>query len=419
VGAPYRQAGYNSQTTKTIAMMPPIAIMQAWINATQSQFVTVKRVGGNITDRMTLTGGETNLTTGKSFRILPFTYINGDPSSNTNQQLNGTGLGDAGSYGFAVPAGYAGYSQQGTFFPKSAGEAIKVIGVATEIVGADVGFINRINLDRLSGLAIPPSYELTVTQKGIFIGLWDVLSEQNGKRFNWLVVQRSVDRISGGIRGRARTTETGKVGTFLTNTQNSVGPVYCVNSVNNLYYQFVVREEDQGGPTIPASAAVNSEDNTAIINPFDQQSITDDGKYVITFLNKLSTNRYRYPDELDMVGTLSADVIGFGTETRISAYDEEKDPIKPLQRVYRSMPANSPFGTGMRLMVLTGWEDISNGIGTFGVPDPAGPMSETPYPAVTTTTTAAPTTTTTAAPTTTTTAAPTTTTTTTTPTPVI
>jgi hypothetical protein len=108
-----------------------------------------------------------------------------------------------------------------------------------------------------------------------------------------------------------------------------------------------------------------------------------------------------------MVGTLSADVIGFGTETRISAYDEEKDPIKPLQRVYRSMPANSPFGTGMRLMVLTGWEDISNGIGTFGVPDLAGPMSETPYPAVTTTT-AAPsvTTTTTAAPTSTTTTAP-------------
>jgi hypothetical protein len=405
-------------------MMPPITIMKAFISKAgkPGQFTTVKRVGANITDRMTLTGGETNLTTGKNLRILPFTYIDGNPLSNTVAALTGTGLGDAGVYQITTPTGYEEYTTSGTFFPKSAGEAIKVIGVAAEIVGSDVGFINRINLDRLSGLAIPLSYELTVTQKGIFIGLWDVLSEQNGKRFNWLAVQRSVDRISGGIRGRARTTETGKVGTFLTNTQNSVGPVYCVNSVNNLYYQFIVREEDQGGPTIPASAAVNSEDNTAIINPFDQQSITDDGKYVITFLNKLSTNRYRYPDELDMVGTLSADVIGFGTETRISAYDEETDPIKPLQRVYRSMPANSPFGTGMRLMVLTGWEDISNGIGTFGVPDLAGPMSETPYPAVTTTTTtAAPsaTTTTTAAPsaTTTTTAAPTSTTTTTPPPP--
>jgi hypothetical protein len=90
-----------------------------------------------------------------------------------------------------------------------------------------------------------------------------------------------------------------------------------------------------------------------------------------------------------MVGTLSADVIGFGTETRIVAYDEDKDPALPLQRVYRSMPANSPFGTGMRLMVLTGWDSTENGIGTIGTPILAGPPSETPYP-VTTTTTAAP-----------------------------
>jgi hypothetical protein len=289
VGASYRSAGYNSQTTKTIAMMPPITIMKVFVSkpALVGQLTTLKRVGANITDRMTLTGGETNLTTGKNLRILPFTYIDGNPLSNTVAALTGTGLGDAGVYQITTPNGYEFYTTTGTFFPKSGGEAIKAIGVAAEIVGADVGFINRINLDRLSGLAIPLSYELTVTQKGIFIGLWDVLSEQNGKRFNWIVVQRSVDRISGGIRGRARTTETGKVGTFLTNTQNSVGPVYCVNSINNLYYQFIVREEDQGGPTIPASAAVNSEDNTAIINPFDQQSITDDGKYVITFLNKL------------------------------------------------------------------------------------------------------------------------------------
>jgi hypothetical protein len=416
VGASYRTPQYNSVSTKTIAMMPPITVMKAYFNPAKNQIITTKRVGSNITDKMTLTGGETNLTTGKSYRVLPFTYINGDPLSNTDATLTGTGLGDAGSYAYAVPAGYENYSATSTFIPKGAGDAIKIIGVATEISGADVGFINRINLDRLSGLAIPLSYTLTMTKKGIFLGVWDVLSEQNGKRFNWLLVQRSVDRISGGIRGRSKTTETGKLGAFLDNTKNSVGPVYCVNSVNNLYYQFVVREEDQGGPTIPASAAVNSEDNTAIINPFDQQSITDDGKYVVTFLNKLSTSRYRYPDELDMVGTLSADVIGFGTETRIVAYDEDKDPVLPLQRVYRSMPSNSPFGTGMRLMVLTGWDSTENGIGTFGVPTLSGPPSETPYPPVTTTT-AGPTTTTTAGPTTTTTAAPTTTTTTTPPTP--
>jgi hypothetical protein len=174
-----------------------------------------------------------------------------------------------------------------------------------------------------------------------------------------------------------------------------------------LYYQFTVREADQGGPSIPRSASANSEDNTAIINPFDQQSITDEGKYVITFLNKLNTSRHRYADELDTIGTVSSDVIGFGTEVRISAYGEELGN-PGLQRVYRSLPSNNPYGTGMRVMILTGWETIENGIGVPGTPYPAGPMSETPPAAsVTTTTTASPTTTTTtAAPTTTTTTAP-------------
>jgi hypothetical protein len=400
--------------------------MKAYIsfpNGRAPALVTIGRLGSNITDNMKITGQETlqsGANAGNTYKLLPFTFFDGDPADNASQANSfypGTGFSDEGTYKISVTSGYTSYNSQAPagVYPDST-NPIKVIGVATEITGADVGWINRINLDRLSGLAIPLTYEITVTQKGIFIGVWDVLSEQNGKRFNWIAAQRSVDRLSGAIRGRTKTTETGKVGTFLTTTASSVAPVYCINCVNDLYYQFIVREQDTGGPSIPASAAVNSEDNTAIINPFDQQSITDDGKYVITFLNKLSTNRYRYPDELDMVGTISADVIGFGTEVRISAYDEEKDVANPLQRVYRSLPSNSPFGTGMRLMVLNTWEDISNGVGVPGVPNIIGPISETPYPAVTTTT-AAPsvTTTTTAAPTTTTTAAPTTSTTTTSP----
>jgi hypothetical protein len=399
IGSWYRIPGYNSVTSKTIGLLPPITVMKATINMPPGPGTpalnTSKRLGANITANMTLTGGEIG-SDGKNYRLLPYTYINEDPFTIADMFVSGTGLGDSGTYYVAVTAGYTGYSMYQNFAPTGS-NGIKVIGVSGEINGADVGFINRLNLDQLSGLALPLTYEITMTQKGLFIGVWDVLSEENGRRFNWLLVQRSVDRVSGAIRAQTKTTQTGAVATFLDSTEDSVAPVFCVNGVNNLYYQFTVREADQGGPSIPKTASANTEDNSAIINPFDQQSITDEGKYVITFLNKLNSPRHRYADELDMVGTVSSDVIGFGTEVRISAYGEEMG-TPGLQRVYRALPSNNPYGTGMRLMVLTGWETTENGVGKPGTPYTNGPQSETPPPVTTTTTTTAATTTTTTTP---------------------
>lgn len=219
----------------------------------------------------------------------------------------------------------------------------------------DVGFYNRIGVTRDSGYAVPLTYELTMAKRGIFFGIWDLYSETSGTKFNWVVVQRSVDRASGTIRGRVKTKELGTdtytnaVEAFLSNTANSVAPVWCVNAVNSKYYKFNPREKDLGGPSIRTSATDNTEDSTSIINPFDQQSLTDDSKYVITFLSNLNTNRFKYPDELDLVGTVSADVIGSGTEATVTVYGE------PIDRVYRALPPNSPFGTGMRLVNFVKW----------------------------------------------------------------
>ena len=211
----------------------------------------------------------------------------------------------------------------------------------------DIGFYNRIGVTRDSGYAIPLTYELTMSKRGVFFGVWDLYSEQSGAKFNWVLVQRSVDRASGAIRGRAKTTETGAVATFLDDTATSVAPLWCVNCVNNKYYKFNPREQDIGGPGRRTSATDNSEDNTAIINPFDQQSLTDDSKYVITFLSNLNTTRFKYPDELDLVGTVSSDVIGAGTEATVTVYNES-----PVDRVYRALPPNAPYGTGMRIVSL-------------------------------------------------------------------
>jgi hypothetical protein len=62
-----------------------------------------------------------------------------------------------------------------------------------------------------------------------------------------------------------------------------------VNCVNGFYYKFNPREEDIGAPSARTSAVFNTEDSTASINPFDQQSLTDDSKYVITFLSNLNS----------------------------------------------------------------------------------------------------------------------------------
>jgi hypothetical protein len=219
----------------------------------------------------------------------------------------------------------------------------------------NVGFYNRIGVDQTSGYAVPLNYEITMSKRGIFFGVWDVLSESTGVKFNWVLVQRSVDRASGAIRGRPKTKEFGQdtytnaVDSFVTTTKNSVKPLWCVNCVNGYYYKFNPREEDIGAPSTRTSAVFNTEDSTASINPFDQQSLTDDSKYVITFLSNLNSNRFKYPDELDLVGTVSADVIGNGTEATVTVYGE------PIDRVYRALPPNQPYGTGMRLVSFVKW----------------------------------------------------------------
>ena len=228
---------------------------------------------------------------------------------------------------------------------------------------ADVGFYNRINVSKVTGYAIPLNYEIVMSKRGIWIGVWDSLSEQTGLRFNWVLVQRSVDRVSGAIRGRTKTTETGTAGTyganvaaFLDDTATSVAPVWCVSCVNNKYYKFNPREQDIGAPSRKLIATDNTEDSTAVLNPFDQQSLTDDSKYVVTFLSNLNTSRFKYPDELDLVGTVSSDVIGAGTEATVTVYGEIDSTITgtagAVSRTYRALPPNAPFGTGMRLVSL-------------------------------------------------------------------
>lgn len=203
----------------------------------------------------------------------------------------------------------------------------------------------------------PMTYVLSYAPRGLFFGIWNSDTPQNALRFSWCLIQRSVDRITGKVRGTT------------TATADSQCPLFCVfgceTSVNTVtpkhdYGIMVIREKFTSSPgpktvfsaqnvTFPSGTApawTDKEDISMFINPHKQVSFNEEGNYLVTFINELSTVTYKYPDELDMVATISADVIGLGQELQFTVYGEAQP------RTYIALPANGAFNTGMRLLVL-------------------------------------------------------------------
>jgi hypothetical protein len=226
--------------------------------------------------------------------------------------------------------------------------------------------------------AYPMSYMLSMTNRGMYLGVWEDSQEEipqstwettNGMSaaesintesadgygkspFRWFVVQRSVDRLTGHVRGGGALRGDNDPGLELSRC-----PVFCVGgtSLPKQLYKFIVRENDVVSPSRRKYAAFNSTDSPAVLNPFPQNSITESGEYVVTFINNLSTPRFRYSDELDMVGTVGADVVGGGTKIQVYVYGETKP------RTYTAAYATRQYGTGMRIMVLTdGHDDVED-----------------------------------------------------------
>jgi hypothetical protein len=183
-----------------------------------------------------------------------------------------------------------------------------------------------------------------------------------------MVVQRPVDRNTGVILD-------------LVTSTTSKHPVFCVNGVAGRYYTFVVREKDIAHPTsgpedhtkiayynssggtsgtlvsgyvgtmgynnyvYRVPAVLNSEDNHLLFNPENQISLTEDKKYLVSFPHNLSTPRFRYTEELDLVGLTSADVLMSGQVITINTYGEAAD------RNYLALPPSGKYNTGLRICV--------------------------------------------------------------------
>ena len=195
------------------------------------------------------------------------------------------------------------------------------------------GFVNRVKRVGTSGASFPINYRLTITDHGFFVGLFEgnwasmIYNTSVKTYFNWLLVQRPVNKLTGA------TLVTGKC------------PVFCVNKVDDNYWRFIVRESDIPHPTNAVAANAHTPDAFRIINTSNQQSITEDKKYLVSFMNNLNTPRFRYTEELDIVGIVSADVIMESIQTQMTVYG--------APRVYTSMPGSNTFNTGVKLLVWT------------------------------------------------------------------
>jgi hypothetical protein len=218
-------------------------------------------------------------------------------------------------------------------------------------------FINRYTLsakkDSLFGsekatasTGAPLSYHLTFSDHGMFLAVWAQNPEEEAQNYSWLLVQRPVNKKTGIVRGVTSAYPNGDPG----NAGNR--PLFCVNSTNNNFYKFVVREHDLPIPAIPKDAANNSEDSGAVLNAYPQQSLTENGEYVITFVNNLNSSRFKYADELDMLGTVSADIVGGGTDIDVNVYNEIDGSGQPSKRTYHALWPSGAFGTKMRVVVV-------------------------------------------------------------------
>jgi hypothetical protein len=84
-----------------------------------------------------------------------------------------------------------------------------------------------------------------------------------------------------------------------------------------------------------------------IFNISNQVSLTEDKKYLLTFPHNLTTPRFRYTEELDLIGLTSADVVMASSNVSFRVYGESHD------RVYTALPPSSGYNTGARVCVLT------------------------------------------------------------------
>ena len=130
---------------------------------------------------------------------------------------------------------------------------------------------------------------------------------------------------------------------------------------------FVVRESDVHRPAEEQLAGEDGPDSNAVLNTFEQIAVSEDYEYVITVPSGLTTQRYLYLEEADLIGYTSADVISNGALSEFQMYDEGVCSITGIEdeatrlaqggdwesttRLYKGLPSTGKYNTGMRVLM--------------------------------------------------------------------
>lgn len=225
----------------------------------------------------------------------------------------------------------------GTWIPKNGDLSI------AHIDEPQYGFVNRFYKAETGTdfKGYPNRYRVVVTDRGVWFGTWEEGETAfNAYNFNWVLIQRPVDSKTGEVL------TTGKA------------PVWCVAykgptleaPSTGYMFQTVVREADilkpSNGYDSRRRADIDAPDSNAIINMEKQVSISEGQDNLMTFPGRLTTDRYYYNCELDMIGFMSADVVSQDWIVPASVYGESEI------RTYRAMHSTLPYNTGMRILVI-------------------------------------------------------------------
>lgn len=194
-------------------------------------------------------------------------------------------------------------------------------------IGRGAGDYAKVRDYAEAGEGVHYGYTLSVGSHGVVFYVWENATEDK-PIYSMFCVQSPVNKDTG---------------LPLTDLKS---PIFCVYSNDNFpMKKFVVNEADVSVPTKSVPAGTDSVDSAAIINEEDQIAVKLDNKYLVTFPNRVNTERFAYSEELDMIAYTSAKVIGEDTVLELSVYDGGN-------RKYRSMKASKANNNGMRLLVL-------------------------------------------------------------------
>lgn len=200
--------------------------------------------------------------------------------------------------------------------------------------------INNPNWDKTGDFAAHPlSYHLTTSDHGIVFAMWGESYDSSGRELAWFCTQRMVNKDDGGV------IVDGKAPLFTVYSLEGNGNEDLNEADPDQILYIVTREIDVNTPTFPRSATVDQADSNRMINVVQQVAIGEDENFIVHFPNGLNTQRYGYPDELDLIAYTSADALSSENEIELTVYGEAQP------RKYVAIGSNNTFNKGARMLV--------------------------------------------------------------------